>query len=120
MQKAVERNRASLHFRYGKRKCTCWGLPPIPPDNGLFVGMYIGFFGDCTVYEVTLALLPKQFIKIALIIPQPLGFVILRSITINIFRWVQGGTGLLGVFLAFISRDTRELLADEKTASLVL
>ena len=72
------------------------------------------------MYEVTLALLPKQFIKIALIIPQPLGFVILRSITINIFRWVQGGTGLLGVFLAFISRDTRELLADEKTASLVL
>jgi hypothetical protein len=64
------------------------------------------------VYEVTLVLLPEQFIKIALIIPQPLGFVILRSITINTFRWVQGGTGFPRVFLAFISRDTRFMLAD--------
>ena len=69
-----------------------------------------------TVYEVTIALLPEQFIKIALIIPQPLGFVILRSITINTFIWVQGGNGLLRVFLAFISRDTRETLAYGKTA----
>ncbi len=65
-----------------------------------------------TVYEVTLALLPKQFIKIAFIIPQPLGFVILRLITINTFSWVQGGTGFPRVFLAFISRYTRFMLAD--------
>ena len=63
---------------------------------------------------------PNNLLKIALIIPQPLGFVILRSITINTFRWVQGGTVFPRVFLAFISRDTRELLADGKTPSLVL
>ena len=39
---------ASLHFRYGKRKCTCWGLPPIPPTYGHFVGYFKGFFADST------------------------------------------------------------------------
>ena len=65
-------------------------------------------------------MLPEQFIKIALIIPQPLGFVILRSITINTFSWVQGGAGLLRYTVAFHSLYSRILLADEETASLVV
>ena len=117
--KAVGRSRASLRFSKRIRKTHLLGVAPNPPRQWSFCWLVYWLFWwlyhhqkSHTVYEVTLALLPKQFIKIAFIIPQPLGFVILRLITINTFSWVQGGTGFPRVFLAFISRYTRFMLAD--------